>query len=130
VLKNNMPILRFFQVIGGHDGYAHRARFNATEVRHLLRSRNGDARCEAALRCMASTHHWLPDLPEILEYPFRYHTQMARIVYWHARGDSLEMICERMGDSDSVWRGERALTAACGCIAKCLNRDPAMYWNS
>jgi hypothetical protein len=77
---------------------------------------------------MARANDWLPPLPDILEFPYRYHAQMARIVYWYARGETLETICERLGDRDGTWRGERALRTACACIARCLNQAPDIYW--
>ncbi len=102
--------------------------FTAREVRQLLQDSTDNDRTVAVRRCMARPGDWLPALPEILEYPFRYHQLLPRIVFWYSRGDSVAEISVKLADSDRVWHSEKAIRVACKAIAAQLNHQPDLYW--
>ena len=101
--------------------------FTAREVRDLLRAGATDERGRAVSRCVARVGDWLPETPDLIRCPVYYRERLTRIVYWYARGDSVETISRRVNWFGTAWGVERALETACRRIAACLNRDPLLY---
>ncbi len=102
------------------------AQFTATEVRSLLSPDvpGSTQRRQATLATVAVTSAWLEYLGkrEARELG-RLAERLPSIVYLYAAGAALEEILRRVGGW-STWRVERALDAACACIAACLNEHP------
>ena len=101
--------------------------FTAREVRDLLREGATGERGRAVSRCAARADDWLPEEPDLIQCPTHYHDRLTRIVYWYARGDSLEEIAQRVSVFGAPWAIERVLETACRRIATCLNTQPELY---
>ncbi|CAA9546686.1 MAG: hypothetical protein AVDCRST_MAG88-464 [uncultured Thermomicrobiales bacterium] len=101
--------------------------FTAGEVRELLREGAGSERGRAVSRCAARAADWLPENPDVVRCPFYYRQHLPRIIFWYARGDSVETIGRRLSAFGTPWGVERALKTACRRMAACLNDDPAAY---
>ena len=96
-------------------------------MRELLLVGAGSERGRAVSRCAARAADWLPENPDVVRCPFYYRQHLPRIIFWYARGDSVETIGRRLSAFGTPWGVERALKTACRRMAACLNDDPAAY---
>jgi hypothetical protein len=117
---------RTFLPVGMRGWLWRAAGFTAAEVERLLREDPPGPRARAVWSCLARPQDWLPD-PDIARCPVHYHRHLTRILFWFARGDSIQGICLRLGGAETNWGVERALAAACGRIAACLDAAPQEY---
>lgn len=97
------------------------------EVRLLLREGQNTPRGRAVSRCAARVSDWLPPLPDVERCPCHYRERLPRIVYWYARGESVEEISRRICAIGTPWGVERSLQVACRRIAQRLNDYPDEY---
>jgi hypothetical protein len=101
--------------------------FTAAEVARLLHAGAPGARADAVRRCAGRPGDWHPLAPAVARCPTRSHQQLARIVFWYARGDAPRAIAARLGGDASPWQVELVLDDACAGMATCLNHAPADY---
>lgn len=113
--------------VGRHGWLIRTPGFTAPEVRALLRDGGHTERGRAVSRCLARPSDWLPAHPDILRCPPHYRERLPRILYWYARGESIEAIGRRVSAFGTPWAVERALDDACQRIADRLNRRPDDY---
>lgn len=119
--------LRRFLPVGRDGRFLRSPGFTASEVRATLTVAPVGARGWAVARCAGDLHAWLPPEPHYIECPYRAWRHLPRIVFWHARGESIEAIGRLLGLPNGTWDVERALDHACARIADALNRHPAIY---
>ncbi len=105
--------------------------YTVDEVRHLLKTQTGIAHPSRAraVRATASTPGaWTDRLDRETAWKLGWISErLPMIVFFYTSGLGFEEISRRIG-SWSAWEAERALDAACACIADRLNdrRLPAV----
>lgn len=119
--------LRRLLPFGRHGWLIRTPGFTSQEVRQLLQSTHDDARSRAVARCASRVDAWLPADPHFIDCPLHAWQHLPRIIFWYTRGDSLELIAQRIGVLGPAWGTERVLEIACARIATCLNRHPDAF---
>jgi hypothetical protein len=98
--------------------------YTADEVRERLRDLDADDPRTRAVRAAASeTGRWMSrlDRRRAADLGERMARRLPTIVFWYARGRTLDEIGADLTVFGCDWAAERAMRAAAACIAACLN---------